>query len=90
MVGTLGMVLAHRLARHAAAGPSVWSVTDLARTFGMQPAATRVLRVLDRLHRFDLARRTNTHLAVRLWLPPLTRRQLNHLPAYLRDAYQAR
>jgi hypothetical protein len=89
MVGTLGVMLAHRLAGHAAHGPTVWTVHEIARTFGLQEPS-RVRRAFDRLDRFHIARRQETTIAVRLALPPLTGRQRAQLPAYLRTAYDAR
>jgi hypothetical protein len=90
LVGTIGIVMAHRFSSCAADGPSTWTVTDVARTFGLHPTPSRVLHVLDRLDRFGIARRSHTLIAVRLTLVPLTRRQLAQLPAYLRAAYEAR
>lgn len=89
-VGTIGMAMAHRFARHAATGPSTWTIEDIARTFGIGPSPTRVARSLDRLERFGLVRRTGHTVAVRLWLAPLTSRQRCALPGYLAAAYDAR
>ncbi|MGH9228311.1 MAG: hypothetical protein ACRD07_06175 [Acidimicrobiales bacterium] len=88
-VGTIGMVMAHRLARHAANGPSTWTIEDIAATFGIGASPARVLRIVDRLDRFAIARRHGHTLAVRLWLPPLTVRQQRRLPDYLAAAYGA-
>lgn len=89
-VGTIGMVMAHRLARHATDGPSRWTIEDIARTFGMGVSASRVIHVLDRLERFGIIRRHDQVVAVRLWLAPLTYRQRCQLPGYLAAAYDAR
>jgi hypothetical protein len=89
-VGTIGMAMAHRFARHAATGPSCWTVEDIARTFGIGPSPVRVARSLDRLERFGIVRRTGRTVAVRLWLAPLTYRQRCQLPGYLAAAYDAR
>jgi hypothetical protein len=89
-VGTIGMAMAHRFARHATTGPSTWTIEDIARTFGIGPSPARVGRSLDRLERFGLIRRTGPVVAVRLWLAPLTDRQRCHLPAYLAAVYDAR
>jgi hypothetical protein len=88
-VGTLAMMLAHRMATYVAHGPTVWTVHEIARTFGLQEPS-RVRRAFDRLDRFHIARRQQTTIAVRLALPPLTSRQRAQLPAYLRTAYDAR
>ncbi len=89
-VGTIGMVMAHRFARHTTDGPSRWRVEDIARTFGMGTSTSRVAHVLDRLERFGIIRRHDETVAVRLWLAPLTYRQRGQLPGYLAAAYDAR
>lgn len=89
-VGSIGVVVAHRLARYAADGPSTWTIEDVARTFGLGASAARVLRTFDRLERFGIARRHDHTVAVRLWLAPLTYRQRCQLPTYLTEAYDAR
>ncbi|MGE3446675.1 MAG: hypothetical protein AB7H92_03730 [Microbacteriaceae bacterium] len=88
-VGTIGMAMAHRFARHAHDGPSTWTIEDIARTFGIGPSPARVLRSLDRLERFGIIRRIGDAVHVRLWLAPLTFRQRCQLPAYLAAAYEA-
>jgi hypothetical protein len=88
-IGTIGMAMAHRFARHATTGPSTWTVEDIALTFGIGPSAARVARSLDRLERFGIARRTGRTLAMRLWLAPLTYRQRCALPGYLAAADDA-
>lgn len=89
-VGTIGMAMAHRFARHTTTGASTWTVEDIARTFGIGPSPARVGRSLDHLERFGLVRRTGRTVAVRLWLAPLTYRQRCGLPGYLAAAYDAR
>ena len=89
-IGTIGMAIAHRFARHATAGATMWTLDDIARTFGIGLAPARVGRSLDRLARFGIIHRAGGTLAVRLWLPPLTSRQRCQLPAYLADAYRSR
>ena len=39
------------------------------------------------MERFGVVRRTDRTIAVRLWLPPLSRRQIERLPAYLAAEY---
>ena len=51
-IGTIGIAMAHRFARHATDGPSLWTIEDLALTFGIGNSAARVWRSLDRLDRF--------------------------------------
>lgn len=86
-IGTIGMAIAHRFARHATDGPSLWTIEDIALTFGIGNSAARVWRSLDRLERFGITRRTGDRIAVRLWLAPLTQRQQEQLPTYLAAAY---
>ncbi|HWL41817.1 MAG TPA: hypothetical protein VNQ73_02650 [Ilumatobacter sp.] len=88
-VGSIAVVMAHRFARHAADGSTVWTLDDIAATFGISGSRSdvRVRRSLDRLVQFGIAHRSGHTLAVRLWLPPLTRRQRDRLPGYLGAAY---
>lgn len=90
IVGSIGTVMAHRFARYAADGSTIWTIEDIARTFGMGGSTQRVLRTLERLERFGIIHRQHATVAVRLWLPPLTYRQRCQLPAYLAAAYDAR
>jgi hypothetical protein len=46
-------------------------------------------RTIDRASRFGLTRRNGEHLAVRRFLPPLNRRQIERLPDHLRRAHEA-
>lgn len=91
-VGTIGMAMAHRFARYAydTDSPTLWTIEDVARTFGLGASAARVLRSVDRLERFGIVRRSHLTVAVRLWLAPLTYQQRCQLPAYLAAAYGAR
>ena len=86
-VGPTGILMAHRFATYAADGPSTWPMVDVAQTFGLGHALSRVTHTLDRLERFGLISRHGGTVAVRLMLPPLSERQLVRLPAYLADAY---
>lgn len=84
-VGPTSMLMAHRLAAYATQGPTTWTATDLAATFGMGTSRTRLDHTLDRLERFGIITRHGTSIAVRLMLAPLTRRQRETLPGYLAD-----
>ena len=75
IVGSIGTVMAHRFAHYAADGSTIWTIEDIARTFGMGGSTQRVLRTLERLERFEIIHRQHPTVAVRLWLPPLTYRQ---------------
>ena len=90
IVGSIGTVMAHRFAHYAADGSTIWTIEDIARTFGMGGSTQRVLRTFERLERFEIIHRQHATVAVRLWLPPLTYRQRCQLPAYLAAAYDAR
>ena len=89
-IGTIGMAMAHRFARHATDGPSCWTIEDVAGTFGIGDSAARVWHSIERLDRFGIIRRNGDRLAVRLWLPPLTVRLQAQLPGYLAAAYTGR
>ena len=65
-IGTIGMAMAHRFARHATDGPSLWTIEDIALTFGIGNSAARVWRSLDRLDRFGIIHRTGDRITVRL------------------------
>lgn len=86
-LGALSVLAAHRWATYSAVGPSTWQVDDIARTFGLGESVTRVRDVINRMERFGVVRRTDRTLAVRLWLPPLSLRQVERLPAYLAVEY---
>jgi hypothetical protein len=88
-VGPTGMLMAHRFATYAAEGLTVWTVADIAATFGMGTATRRVFHTLDRLERFGLVSVTGTSIAVRLTLAPLSARQRARLPQYLADGIYA-
>lgn len=87
ILGPLSLAIAHRFSHYAAIGPSTWVVDDIARTFGVGESVSRVRQPLDRLESFGIIRRTERTLAVRLWLPPLSDRQVKRLPAYLAAVY---
>lgn len=85
-LGPTSVLMARHLATYATDGASVWSLDDLAGTFGVMPSV--VARTLDRLARFGVIARHGSTVAVRLTLPPLTGRQHGRLPRYLADAYR--
>ena len=87
-LGALSVLAAHRWATYSAIGPSTWQVDDIARTFGLGESVTRVRDVINRMERFGIVRRQDRNIAVRLWLPPLSQRQIERLPAYLAVEYR--
>ncbi len=88
-VGPTGMLMAHRFAAYASAGPTTWTVTDTAATFGLGASAGRVARTLVRLEHFGIVCCDGSTIAVRLRLPPLNRHQRACLPHYLAGAFDA-
>jgi hypothetical protein len=87
IVGTIGMVCAHRWSSYAASSPTSWTVEDIARTFGIGQSVSRVVHTLDRLERYGVIRRDGHTVAVRLWLPKLNTNQIAQLPDYLAYVY---
>ena len=86
VLGPTSTLLLHRLARAlVSGGPVCWSLADLATTFGV--SLGQIDRTIDRLERFGYARRDGFTLAVRVAIPPLTRRHIERLPAYLAATY---
>lgn len=90
VLGPLGALLIHRFAGMVGEGPTTWALDELTRTFGIGRRVSRLTLTLQRLECMDLLRRDRGLLGVRTSLPPLSRRQLAKLPAYLIAAYQAR
>ncbi len=86
-LGAISCLAAHRWATYSAVGPSTWQVDDIARTFGLGESVTRVRDVINRMERFGIVRRIDRTIAVRLWLAPLSQRQVDRLPAYLAAEY---
>ena len=91
ILGPTATLVAHRFAGYVARGHQVeFRLDDLARTFGMGESLTRVRAVLLRLERFRVISVNDCTVFVRIALPPLTRHQLDQLPEYLVDLYNAR
>jgi hypothetical protein len=86
-LGALSVLMAHRWATYSASAPSNWQVDDIARTFGLGESVSRVRDVINRMERFGIIRRHERTIAVRLWLPPLSPRQIDRLPKYLAVEY---
>lgn len=91
ILGPTSALVAHRLAAYAARGEQAqFSLSDLSRTFGMGRSLSRIRASLIRLERFRVISVNDDTVFVRIALPPLTRRQLDQLPPYLVDLYEAR
>ena len=91
ILGPTATLIAHRFAGYAAQGNEAsFSLADLSRTFGMGSSLTRVRAALLRLERFRVISVNDGTVFVRIALPPLTRRQLDQLPPYLLELYEAR
>jgi hypothetical protein len=86
-LGPSAVLLARHLATYAADGASVWSLEDLAGSFGISRSV--VAHTLDRLVRFGVVARHGSTVEVRLMLGPLSARQRERLPRYLAEAYRA-
>jgi hypothetical protein len=90
-LGPTATLMAHRFAGYAAREEGAeFSLPDLSRTFGMGSSLTRVRAALLRLERFRVISVNDGTVFVRIALPPLTRRQLDQLPPYLLELYEAR
>jgi len=91
ILGPTATLLAHRFAGYVARGDQVeFSLSDLSRTLGMGRSLTRIRAALMRLERFRVISVNDDTVFVRIALPPLTRRQLDQLPPYLLELYEAR
>ncbi len=89
-LGPTSSWLAYFLARHAAHQEHTrWSIDVLARTVGLAGNHSKLWASLERLDRFDAATFAATDtLMIRLWLPALSARHIDRLPAPLAAAYQ--
>jgi hypothetical protein len=90
IIGPTATALAFLFARHAGHGETCWPTDDLARMVGLAGNRSKLWVSLERLHRFHVTTFVSTDtLTVRLWLPPLTERQLARLPDALAIAYRS-
>ena len=93
VIGPSSWLMWGTLAAQLRRDPQVtWELTALAEAHGLQRGAGRhgmVRRTLTRLSQFRLlAAVDDTHHLVRLTAPPVTRRQLERLPAFVAELHQ--
>jgi hypothetical protein len=82
VLGPTSTLTLHRLARCLTTGTSrVWSIEDLAATFGVGTSQMRAS--LARLERFGMIRTVGDRLEVRTRLASLSVRHVERMPAYL-------
>ncbi|MGE0305419.1 MAG: hypothetical protein AB7N61_14925 [Acidimicrobiia bacterium] len=84
VLGPSATMILHRLARYAAAGPTVWEPEPFAATFGLSKR-TLAPRALSRLGRFGFALIGPSCIAVRTTVPHIPVHWLAQLPDYLRN-----
>ncbi|MFN6119660.1 MAG: hypothetical protein ACK5CE_08530 [Actinomycetes bacterium] len=89
VIGPTATALAFLLARHATHGDTTWHTGTLARTIGLAGNRSKLWASLERLSDFGLLTFAATDVVtIRLYLPPLTPRQLAILPDDLATAYR--
>ena len=89
ILGPTATVLAYLLARHAAYNETTWDTQTLARVVGLGNGRYKLWSTLDRLAMFRVATFHGTDtLAIRLYLPALSARNLAVLPDCLAMAYR--
>jgi hypothetical protein len=90
VIGPTASVLAYLFARDATRAETCWPTEELARMVGLAGNRSKLWQSLERLHRFHVTTFVSTEvLTVRLWLPALTDRQLDRMPAEMAAAYRA-
>jgi hypothetical protein len=89
VIGPTATVLAHTLARHTPTGGATWNTVELAQRVGLSGNRSKLWDSLNRLDKFGVAHFHATDvLTVRAWLPALSSRQLDRLPAHMADVYR--
>ena len=89
VIGPTASVLAQVLARHTPKGGARWDTTALAQRIGLAGNRSKLWQSLNRLEMFGVAQFHSTDvLTIRLWLPALTNRQLERLPADMAATYR--
>ena len=90
VIGPTATVLAHTLARHTPAGGATWNTVELARRVGLAGNRSKLWDSFNRLDHFGVAHFHATDvLTIRIWLPALSSRQLDRLPADMAAAYRS-
>ena len=81
-LGPTSSLVLHRLSRCLTTGTGrVWSIEDLAATFGV--GASQMRASLNRLERFGMIRTVGARTEVRTRVPALAARNIERMPAYL-------
>ena len=81
-LGPTSSLVLHRLSRCLTTGTGrVWSIEDLAATFGV--GASQMRASLARLERFGMIRTVGGRTEVRTRVPALAARNIERMPAYL-------
>ena len=90
IIGPSAASLAHRLARYATVhGPIDWDLTDLAQLTGIN--TTRLNSTFERLKWFGIISITSpARIYIRPWLPALSPRLIDRLPADVAEDYHTR
>ena len=91
IIGPTATVLAHTLAGHSPAGGATWNTSELAQRVGLSRNRSKLWDSLNRLDQFGVAQFHATDvLTIRIWLPALSPRQLDRLPAPMATAYRTK
>lgn len=89
IIGPTATVLAHTLARQSPAGGVRWNTTDLAQRVGLAGNRSKLWVSLNRLDQFGVAHFHATDVVtIRAWLPALSAKQLDRLPADMAATYR--
>ena len=90
IIGPTATVLAHTLTRHTDAAGTTWNTSELAQRVGLSGNRSKLWDSLNRLDQFGVAHFHATDvLTIRTWLPTLSPRQLDRLPAPMATAYRS-
>ncbi len=90
VLGPSASCLATLISRHSRCGDITWPAAVLAQRIGIGGLCSKLWATLDRLEGFGLLTFVSTDVAaVRVNLPELTARQLNHLAPDMAAAYLA-
>ena len=89
IIGPTATVLAQTLARHTPTGGATWDTGELAQRSACPATGPSCGSASNRLDRSASPTSTPpTSLTIRLWLPALSPRQLDRLPADMAAAYR--
>ena len=94
ILGPSAVLFLRRLATHLDHDPDGFDLdlVECAQELGLGSKGGKhspMWRTLDRICRFGLASRSGPHVSLHRHLPPLTARQIERLPAHLRQAHHS-